>query len=203
MATLNQTDPLGQIDIESIVRQVIARLQIVKPSVEQPDTSGAVKIRDRVVTLASIQQVEPKQKIRVRSDAILTPAVADELKQRESQSSVMIDQGAQAKSKNKFVRLVADEASQSSLVEAIKRQLEGRGISHCDRAAKTVVFSDSPARTVMQSIRDGKRAAAVSRHDEVARFAKQIDADLLVFDTTHFNLSACVNGVVRFMEVTS
>ncbi len=73
---------------ERVVQEVIRRLRAMQPSKVSETSEGPNRsktINDRVVTLAALGPLKDVDKLVVRRDAVVTPSVRDELRQRKIQ----------------------------------------------------------------------------------------------------------------------
>ncbi len=191
--------------LASIVREVLARL----------NGESVPVIADRVVTVATIEQLpSATREVAIAVNALVTPAAADEAKQRgitmvrrtanESQtaSQVNVHRGPRTppdvSTGEPHGEVTIVDGERTERAEGIIAQLTRRGIAVS--AGPRIVLSDHPAKTVHQETVAGRRAAMVRRYSDVDRFANELRPNCWVLDMIDLNPIAAVNTAQRILQ---
>ena len=208
MSTVQEKNS-GQLDaaiVDAIVRQVMERLSnlnsstvsennIQSASSESNESVQVLELSDKVITLELLRgRLSGKTRLVVRSDAVVTPAVVDELKERGVQLQAKAE--PQNKSKNAGAFCLARLSSHYVPVDWLKE--EGLGEVCCgdtyeeigsrlgrDKAeSRTVCFSAQPfAAVATLNKNENVRAAYARTEKEVVEIISTLNANVLVLDT--------------------
>ncbi|MBM3999038.1 MAG: hypothetical protein FJ297_05750 [Planctomycetes bacterium] len=200
---------MDRIDTETIVREVVRRLESMIGSGTRPadppapasgganpsgEGPGALRIHQRVVTLACLDgRLDRVATLHVPDRAILTPAVRDALASRgiAVRRDTLVEPAARPV-------LLASDAKGPVCPRQWQRRL-GEGADRCDeRGAAAIVdrmgawiaeggvgvwWTVRPARCACDANRDGRLRAAVAHDEESVEDAvRDAECDLLVID---------------------
>ncbi len=181
-------------EIDRLVDEVVKRLRRTMPALQAP--SNTLRIADRVVTLASLSdQLTDIDTVEVSPQAVITPAVRDELKAMGIQLSVT----TQPADSNR--RVIAGVASCKQRVDAMLHpagvEVLHRGeVSDVVTALQAAVAGGSAAMlfcgepykaTVLAGRCDKTRVANVSTLDDARQALRQVAANMLVIDPSRCN----------------
>ena len=226
--TLNPstTATFANIDIESIVRLVLHRIQD-HPNLDRghssetsitdtPLITDTPIIDQNVLTLEDLKNISvTKTQILVSSRCVVTPAVKDELRNRgievvrvpsPSTSSTDVNSPAksnataQRKSPFRRIRLTHDASVEKNLYGSVEKQLVTRGIRLCDESSIGVVLSSRPAVAVYESIAANTSAVLISRIEDISRFRAELRPSVFVLDVQHLSLLALVNSAITIAQ---
>jgi hypothetical protein len=186
-------EPIDRDVVADIARKVIARL------VAGSDAPDTPTVDDRVVSIGTLQQLPRSGKrISIRPDAIITPAAADEARDRGITISRTNDTPGQPHTRE--AAAITDPA-RPERATAVCRQLDRRGIG---TSSARIVLSDTPASEVWQQCSaQGERAVMISAVHDVQRFADELQPTLWVLDMNRLNLVAAVNVIATITRIGS
>ncbi|WP_404310473.1 hypothetical protein [Neorhodopirellula lusitana] len=203
---------LADIDLESIVRSVLQRLQGT-PVVSTSNSPNCHSLNQRMITLEDLEGLPASTtQLQLPEKCVVTPAVKDELKQRKisfvrgaiqsTGYTPAIPSNAQPKPKSPFrrVRLIHDDSVDTGLHAAVKRQLISRNVRICDEAGVTAMLSNRPSIAVYESISASTSAVLISRVDDVQRFKNELRPTVFVLDIQHLPLIALINSIVAIVK---
>lgn len=217
---------VAEIDIETIVREVIRRLREAQGGTDNDNKTIAgtqrvatsLAVTDRVVTLATLDgKLTGIQNIVVPARAIVTPAARDELKQRK----ITIDRTANATHKNVAKQSLASgltvAVAASGVCEVELRKLLGTSVNVVKQPAgdevasvktlgesvvaggRGVLITSTPAAAVMLANRvSGVRAAYGFSFPAIRRAKDEIDANLLIIEPAGKSAAELVGMIAEF-----
>lgn len=217
---------VAEIDIETIVREVIRRLREATSGTESnietiagtQRVAPSLELADRVVTLSSLEgKLSGIETVVVPSRAIITPAARDELKQRK----ITIERAASAKPSGVAITTVAGgltvAVETSGLCEVELRKLLGKSVNvvkqpAADAAASVkslgenvvaggrgVLITSTPAAAVMLANRtNGVRAAYGFNFPAIRRAKDEIAANLLVIEPAGKSVAELAGMIAEF-----
>lgn len=196
MPTASSNHPMTDIDIESIVRLVLDRMEI-----------PVSLLGEKVVTAATVAQLDTRtRQVRLLPNAILTPSAKDELRGRgivvhRAPASVVNRDATPPPIPARLV-VSEDTASSKPMASVVVSQLLRRGItatldSNVSPTGVTCHLSDKPAAGLMRFIGAGHATVLISRLEDVERFADEAQPRIFMIDLGHMNLASVVNAAVR------
>jgi hypothetical protein len=217
---------VAEIDIETIVREVIRRLREATSETNDNNQTIAgrqrvapcVELTDRVVTLATLEgKLAGITTIVVSQRAIITPAVRDELKQRkitiERKATVNADNAAKPIATGGVTVVV----SATGVCEVELRKLVGKSVNVAKQPADAMTASvttlaqnvaaggrgalitSTPATAVMLANRtNGVRAAYGFNFAAIRRAKDEIDANLLVIEPAGRSVAELAGMIAEF-----
>ena len=193
--------------ITAVTREVIARLQagaqrhhadIATPDLASKTSRTAASIADSVITADTIARL-PREtaELFLKSSAVVTPAARDEAASR----SITINYGEPVKQPATAVPSTCpiEDRNEPTRAAAIATQLSKRAIPLTD---VKIVLTDTPAQELYQQCAKlGEVAVMVGSLEEVARFARELDATVWILDMQRLNLPAATNVIARISRI--
>lgn len=185
------------LDIERIVREVLRRVAELSPA----DTNGSggkhstLVLDDKVVTLATLERrLGGIRTVVVAERAVVTPAVRDELRQRNIELRNTEKNGTETAARlvvyNESSRDVSGVLRGAAVCEQIVADdLSAAVATICQRTGDShelgLILTSTPAAAACQANRDPSIRAAVAVNGEMVRDAvRSIDANVLVAPAT-------------------
>jgi len=215
------------LDIDAIVREVVQRLRSETVSTGTSAIDGAGKpgqaseqyhelnIEERLVTLSRLEgRLKGLRVVRVREDAIVTPAVVDELKDKglklrrglsatkaaetfREAVTVFVASDAKTISAQKLAQMLDGTAiptTKSLRLDAVIREVASKVLKA--RSPAVLVTAHPLAAACLANRIRGIRAAHVDCHRDVERAMETVAANLLVVDAENRNIEG-IAGMVR------
>ena len=222
--------PRAEVDIEAIVREVVRRLRAMDAgnghSTTTPIDPGSLELRDKVITLSTLEkQLSGVRKVTVARGAIVTPAVMDELKDREIElvrcsnmngKAIAGTHRAAAKTREHFAIVVAQDNC-SIDINALEKQLPSAQFVRAESnslestletiAASTsqgqlaVLLTNTPSSAVIAANRNPQIRAAVGfNFPAVRRAVDEAGANLLAIDPSGRSNTQVVGLINEFLH---
>lgn len=211
------------LDVERIVREVLARLSAVSPPpaarptvVENKKPEGELALAEKLVTLAALQgQLAGVKRLVVSAKAVITPAARDLLRDRKIAVVRGTTSGAKGVASSSLLVGVAETNFDATKLIARLRetgveveQLAKTGLASVSaEVAEGVALSgklgliltgNGFAANCLVNRRRGVRAVLAQRMEEVDRALKTIGANLLIVEPARMSLFEMRRSVEAF-----
>ena len=212
------TTPNANIDpslIERIVRDVMLRLEQtnkntnrvlpVKPTTAPTTATAAATLTDRVISLEQIRDLRDITQLKVPTNAIVTPAVHDELRSRKIQlvkgdtansaagyhGGKQIQIGCLESNRQVIESHFANNPNYSVAIQSEKRVswLVANIAKRLGHRENIILIVNEPFNAVCQANRHSNvRAAAIQSSEQLAQAKKEINANMMVLSDRDITL---------------
>ncbi|MEM6978898.1 MAG: hypothetical protein AAF539_04460 [Planctomycetota bacterium] len=194
-------------NIEAIVRNVLSQLkQSEIDELHDVESSGSDAVTlslSGVISLETLKQIDPSTRtVLLTAGALITPAAADELRDRGihverscGQSNTASPMHSEAfdpsqpilKHPDRAIAVTSDQACEDQR-SAVTAQLGRKNIALHPSGSTEIHISDQPAAALARRFAAGKSAVVISRLSDITRFAAEISPQTFVLDHQHLNL---------------